>query len=74
VLDVHVHETEIVILEFALLRRRQAAQPFGFEDAVDGIPVEMRQEVRDDEGQIIERKAVARRRAQTMARSSSVTF
>ena len=41
----------------ALLRRRQAAQPFGLEDAVDRIAVEMRQEVRDDEGEIIERKA-----------------
>ena len=62
VLDVHVDEAEIVILEFAalpfvLLRRRQAAQAFRFEDAIDGIAVEMRQEVRDDEGQIVERKA-----------------
>jgi transposase len=62
VLDVYMDEAEIVVLEraalpFALLRRRQTAQAFGFEDAVDGIAVEMGQEVRDDEGQIIERKA-----------------
>ena len=62
VLDVDVHEAEIVVLEraalaLALLRRRQAAQAFGLEDAVDGIAVEMRQEVRDDEGQIVEGKA-----------------
>ena len=62
VLDVDVDEAEIVVLEraalaLALLRRRQTAQAFGFEDAVDRIAVEMRQEVRDDEGQIIERKA-----------------
>ena len=62
VLDVHVHEAEIIVLEraalpFALLRRGQAAQPLSLEDAVDRIAVEMRQEVRDDEGQVIERKA-----------------
>ena len=62
VLDVHVHEAEIVVLEraalaLALLRRRQAAEPLRLEDAVDRIAVEMRQEVRDDEGQIVERKA-----------------
>ena len=62
VLDVHVHEAEIVVLEraalaLALLRRRQAAEAFSLEDAVDGIAVEMRQEVRDDEGEIVERKA-----------------
>ena len=62
VLDVDVHEAEVVVLEraalaLALLRRRQAAQPFGLEDAVDGIAVEMRQEVGDHEGQVIERKA-----------------
>ena len=62
VLDVDVDEAEIVVLEraalaLALLRRRQAAQPLSLEDAVDRIAVEMRQEVRDDEGQIIERKA-----------------
>src|SRR5215213_3099281 len=62
VLDVHVHEAEVVVLEgpalpFALLCRRQAAEPLRLEDAVDRIAVEMRQEVRDDEGQIIEGEA-----------------
>ena len=62
VLDVHVHEAEVIVLEraalaLALLRRRQAAQPFSLEDAVDRIAVEMRQEVRDHEGEVIERKA-----------------
>ena len=62
VLDVDVDEAKVVVLEraalaLALLRRRQTAQAFGFEDAIDRIAVEMRQEVRDDEGQIIERKA-----------------
>ena len=61
-LDVDVNEAEIVILEsaalpFALLRRRQAAQAFRPEDAINGIAIEMRQEVRDDEGQIVEGKA-----------------
>ena len=62
VLDVHVHEAELVLLEraalaLALLRRRQAAQALGLEDAVDGIAVEMRQEVRDHEGEVVEREA-----------------
>ena len=79
VLDVDVDEAEIVVLERAalplvLLRRRQTAEPLSLEDAVDRIAVEMRQEVRDDEGEIVERKAGGRRRAQTMARSSSVAF
>jgi hypothetical protein len=42
VLDVHVHEAEVILLEraapaLALLRRRQAAEPLRLEDAVDGI-------------------------------------
>ena len=62
VLDVDVDEAEIIVLEradfaLALLRGRQAAEPLRLEDAVDGIAVEMRQEVRDDEGQIVEGKA-----------------
>jgi hypothetical protein len=77
VLDVHVHEAEVILLEraaptLALMGWRKAPQPFGFEDAVDGIPVEMRQEVRDHKGEVIE--PVARRRAQTIARSSSLAF
>ena len=56
------------------LRRRQAAQALGLEDAVDGVAVEVRQEVGDHEGEVVERKAGGRRRAQTMARSSSLAF
>ena len=47
----------MVSVLIALRRRRQTAQTLSLEDAIDGIAVEMRQEVRDDEGQIIERKA-----------------
>jgi hypothetical protein len=62
VLDVHVHKAEIIVLEraaltLALLRRRQAPQAFSLEDAVDRIAVEMRQEVADHEGEVIQRKA-----------------
>jgi hypothetical protein len=58
VFDVHVHETKIVVLErahlaLALLRRRQAAQTLSLEDVVDGILVEMRQEVGDHKGEIM---------------------
>jgi hypothetical protein len=61
-LDVQVHEAEVIILEraalpFALPGRRQVPEAFRLEDAVDRIPVEMRQEVRDHEGQIVEREA-----------------
>jgi hypothetical protein len=60
--DVEVHEAEIILLEgaslpFSLLRRWQPPQAFGLEDAIDGIAVEMRQEMRDHEGEVIERKA-----------------
>src|ERR1700712_910438 len=41
------------------LGRRQAVEAFSLEDAVDGVPVQMRQEVADDEGEIVERKASA---------------
>src|SRR5918997_1452396 len=62
VLDVDVDEAEIILLERAdltpaLLRRWQPPEAFSLEDAVDGIAVEMRQEVRDDEGEVIEREA-----------------
>jgi hypothetical protein len=80
VLDVDVEEAEVVLLERAalpptLVSRRQAVQALGLENAVDGIAVEVRQEVRDHEGEVIEGKARGlARRAQTMARSSSVAF
>ena len=60
VLDVDVDEAEVVVLERALalggpLRNRlgPAAQPLGLEDAPDAVAIEVRQEVGDDEGQII---------------------
>src|SRR5215203_2823780 len=56
VLDVYVHETEIVVLEGAALPLavegwRQAPQPVGLENAVDRVAVEMRQEVTDHKGE-----------------------
>ena len=50
VLHVHVHEADLVVLEGAVgltraLSRRQAVEALSLEDAVDGIPVQMRQEV-----------------------------
>jgi SRSO17 transposase len=62
VLDVEVHEAEIVVLEgaalpFGLVGWRQPPQPFGLEEAVDAVPIEMRQEMRDHEGQVIEGEA-----------------
>ena len=72
-------EAKIIVFEradlaFALLRRRQTAQTLSLEDAVDRIPVEIGRKcvtmkVRSSSG-----KPVAWRRAQTMARSSSVAF
>jgi hypothetical protein len=46
VLHVHVHEADLVRLEGAVwltcaLGQRQAVQPFGLEDAVDSIPVQV---------------------------------
>jgi hypothetical protein len=62
VLHVHVHEAELVLLELGrgpLGRggRRAAAQALGPEDAVDVVAVEVRQEVGDDEGELVEREA-----------------
>jgi len=62
VLHVDVHETEIVVLEGPVrLARpacgRQAAQALGFQNAVDRVTVEMRQEMRDHKGEVIQRKA-----------------
>jgi hypothetical protein len=57
-----MHEAEVILLERAALplapvSQRQAPEPFGFKDAIDSVPVEMRQIVRDDEGEVVERKA-----------------
>ena len=57
-----MNEGEVVVLEraalpLALVSRWQAVQPFGLEDAVDGIAVQVRQEVRHHKGEVIEGKA-----------------
>ncbi len=62
VLHVHVDEAELVLLELArgLLRRgpdRPSAQALRFEDAVDVVAAQVRQEVGDDEGEVVEREA-----------------
>jgi hypothetical protein len=62
VLHVDMHKTDFVFPEIAMwfaipFCRWEAVQPFGSEDTVDGVPVEMRQEVRDDEGKVVEREA-----------------
>ena len=62
VLHVQVHEAERVLLELRggpLGRggRRTAAQARGLEDAVDVVAVEVRQEVGDHEGELVEREA-----------------
>ena len=60
-LDVDMHEAEVIVLEGALAfgglwrcRLGPAVQPLGPEDAPDAVAVEMRQEMGDDKGQIIE--------------------
>src|SRR3954468_2723507 len=62
VLHVDVDEADLVGLEAAVrlsraLGGRQAVEALGLEDAVDRVPVQMRQEVREDEGEVIEGKA-----------------
>jgi hypothetical protein len=61
VLDADVHEAEVVVLEGALAPpglvrggRRPPAQPLGAEDAPDAVAVEVRQEMGDHEGQVVE--------------------
>ncbi len=59
-----MHEAEVVVLEAAvrlasLLSGRQAVEALGLEDAVDRVPVQVRQEVADDESEIVEGKACA---------------
>src|ERR671913_126744 len=61
-LPIEGHETDLVGPEAAvrlarLIARRPAVQPFGLEDAGDGITVQMRPEGGDPEGEIVERKA-----------------
>src|SRR5437870_13746922 len=57
-----MHKAKIVLLEAAVrsagaISRREAAQALGFQDAVDRIAIEMRQEMSDHKGQVIQRKA-----------------
>src|SRR4051812_3326638 len=57
-----MHEAEIVVLEGPVRLAgaawpRQAAQALGFQDAVDRVTVQMRQEVRDHKGEVIQGKA-----------------
>ena len=61
-LHIQVHKADLVLLEGAVrfagaISGRQAVEAFGLEDAVDRIAVQMRQEVRDDKGEVIEGEA-----------------
>ena len=65
-LDVDVDEAEVVVSERALAFGGAfgeglwpAVQPFDLEDAPDAVAVEVRQEVADDEGKVIEWKVGA---------------
>jgi hypothetical protein len=60
-LDVDVHEAEVVVLEGALAPlglvrggRPPPVQAFGPQDAPDAVAVEVRQEVGDHEGEVVE--------------------
>src|SRR3954451_18735738 len=81
VLDVDVHEAEVIVLEAALafggLRRcwlGAAIEALGLENAPDAVAVEMRQEMCNDKCQVIEREVGDATQHQTMALSSSVAF
>ena len=76
-LDVNVHEARVIVSERALPLGKAfgaglwpSIQALGLEDAPNAVAVELRQEVGDGEGEVIEGKLVARRRLQAMARSS----
>src|SRR3954447_14405022 len=61
VLHVHVDEAELVLLELArgrlgLGRGRPTAQARGLEDAVDVVAAEVRQEMPDHEGEVVQRE------------------
>src|SRR3954470_15020602 len=60
-LDVEMDEAEVVVLERALAFGRlcrywlgPAVEAFGLENAPDAVAIEMRQEMGDDKGQVIE--------------------
>jgi hypothetical protein len=57
-----MHEAQPVLLESSIGFARaalgwKAVEALGLEDAVDGIPVQVGQEVGDHKGEVIERKA-----------------
>jgi hypothetical protein len=61
VLDVDMDEAEVIVLELALTRfglvrgrRWPPAQSLGTEDPPDAVAVEVRQEVADHEGEVVE--------------------
>ena len=63
VLDVDVHEAEVVVAESALSlggavgrELDPAVQPLALQDAKDAVAVEMRQEVAQDEREVVERE------------------
>src|SRR5215210_3325484 len=68
VLDVDMDEAEVVVLELALAtfgpvrgRRWPPAQSFGPQDAPDAVAVEVRQEMADHEGEVVEAVGAAGR-------------
>jgi hypothetical protein len=81
VLDVDVHEAEVIVLEGTLSPYWLAGQgwwptvqPLSLENAPNAVAVRMRQEVVTMKARSSRAKWVAWRRAQTTARSSSVAF
>src|SRR5215218_3884105 len=57
-----MHKAKIILLEGSIGLARaalsgQAVEALGLEDAVDRVPVQVGQEVRDREGEVIEREA-----------------
>src|SRR4051794_10395228 len=57
-----MHEADLVVLELSMrapgvIRGREPVGPFGLEDAVDRVPVQVRQDMREDEGEVVEREA-----------------
>ena len=65
VLHVDMDEADLVVCKdavrlAALVRWRQAVEALRLEDAVDRVPVQVRQEVGDDEGEVVEGEAGGR--------------
>jgi hypothetical protein len=62
VLHVEMHKADLVLLEDAMrfagaISGRQAVETLGLEDAVDRISVQVRQEVGDHKGEVVQREA-----------------